>query len=416
MSTELASHQMKTWHDGWRSSVLLYIVAPISVVSCSSVPSSTGSESASKSGVGKEAEGFLGIFTHTVHKLPHGEQVESLKALLDGNPHIKGATVRLSWQELEPEEGRFNWDGADKMIAFLESRNMTMALELFAGWFSPEWIYARGVQPFEIPDPNPERPTYGKLMKGPLPWDETYQKYWKRLVIKVAERYGHEPLLHDVAVHGHNHRLEMHMGRTPELMEKWRKAGWSPELVEQDWKQWIDFFVARFPRPRINIILSRMYDSSTDVVVERLADYAVAKYPGRILLSTHGLQGQRDQYNALHFRIALKHPEVPLAHELVGTMENQTEHVAVAQGSLEMTVYNMRLRPPIYIRLWNKESSKSDICARILAEYQRASDMTLDAYRQLLVSKGLFREAVAQSLADEPPRAPVREKAEQQSR
>jgi hypothetical protein len=60
-------------------------------------------------------------------------------------------------------------------------------------------------------------------------------------------------------------------------------AGWSVELVEQDWKEWIDFFAATFPKPRITLILSPMYDHSTDALVGELAAYAISKYPGRIM-------------------------------------------------------------------------------------------------------------------------------------
>ncbi len=341
---------------------------------------------------------FYGLFGKTTLHAPLASQVSGLQSLYDRNPHLKGLTIRTTWKELEPAEGGFTWEGMDKVVGFARDRKLHLTFELMAGWFTPDWVYAKGARSFDSLDPNPIRPTYGKTMKGPLPWDETYQKYWRRLVSAAAARYGNEPRLLDVAVYGHQHRLEMHMARSPDDMERWKQAGWSLELVEKDWKEWVDFFAATFPRPRITLILSPMYDRSTQPLVGELAAYAIKKYPGRIILMTHAVNGRGDLKQMLQTGICLDHPGVPNAHEFLASFreppggQSATGKTTVPefmrQGSVEMTIYNMRQLSPLYVR--PLDANDVELCGRLVKEYERARGLSLADYRKDLEARGLF--------------------------
>ncbi len=336
---------------------------------------------------------FYGLFGKTDVHTPLAQQAERLPQLFKRNPHLKGLTMRVTWKELEPADGQFNFDGFNRLMKWTRENKLHLTFELFAGWFSPDWIYTKGVKAFETTDNNPSRASFGGAMKGPVPWDETYQKLWRRLVGEVARRYGNEPQLVDVTVHGHNHKPEMHMPRTPAEMERWKALGWSVERVEQDWRGWIDFFAATFPKPRITLILSPMYDRSTEPLVGRLADYAVQTHPGRIMLMTHALHGRGDHQQMLQTSICLAHPDVPNAHEFLASFHQSPGAGAktpefMRQGSVEMTVYNMRQLSPLYVR--PLDAGDVELCGKVVKEYERARAMSLADYRKDLEARGLF--------------------------
>ena len=154
---------------------------------------------------------YYGLLGKTNVHTPLVEQAEQLPQLFKRNPYLKGLTIRTNWKELEPEEGRFNWDGMDRLVKWTQKDQLHMNIELAAGALSPDWLYAKGAKAIEWKETNPSKPTVGQTMKSPIPWDETYKKFWRRLVAEVAKRYGNEPNLLDVNVYGHNHKLEMHM-------------------------------------------------------------------------------------------------------------------------------------------------------------------------------------------------------------
>lgn len=329
---------------------------------------------------------FLGLFAATEVRRPLAEQLDSLGKLFDGNPHLRGLSIRATWREIEPADGRFDWAPLDRVVAFARARKVLLTIDPIAAKYTPRWVYVRGAKEFQSIDVNPYHPTHGQTITAPVPWDATYRTLWRRLLTELAARYGAEPSLVSVTVHGHNHTAEMHMPRRPEDMTAWGRLGWSVELVERDWKDWIDFYAQTFPRPRIGLVLSPMYGRSTSEVVERLAAHAAGKYRDRVVLMTAVLAGRGDMRDMLAIRSILAHPEVLNAHETVSAFERDPAR----QGSLEMSVYNMRQLSPLFLRLWRIDAADAALSARILAEYERARKMTLAEYRQELESRNLF--------------------------
>jgi hypothetical protein len=63
---------------------------------------------------------YFGLFGKTGVHTPLVEQAEQLPQLFRRNPYLKGLTVRTTWKELEPEEGRFNWDGMDRQVKWTQ--------------------------------------------------------------------------------------------------------------------------------------------------------------------------------------------------------------------------------------------------------------------------------------------------------
>jgi len=96
---------------------------------------------------------FLGIVGVTQIRVPLSQQLDWLKSSLESNPHLKGMTIRVAWDELEPQDGKFFWDGMDRAIQILRSRGLHITLELLGGCRSPGWIYERGVPVYKDGSP-----------------------------------------------------------------------------------------------------------------------------------------------------------------------------------------------------------------------------------------------------------------------
>jgi hypothetical protein len=340
----------------------------------------------SAAGATVEPGQFLGFFTYTQPRIPLAEQATRVERRLQENPYLKGLAIRVPWKEVEPQAGRFDWSAADRMIAIAHQRHIYYTLDPLAGVMAPDWIYGMGAKRFDSVDTNPHHPTYGQTRSQPVPWDANYHRLYRNFLSRLAERYGNDPSLLEVSINGHNTTSEMHMPHTPPDTERWRQVGWSPALVEADWKSWIDFFARTFPNTHIGLVLSPMYGASTNGVVEELASYAVSSYANRLILTTHVLDGRRDQSYTFQMHIVLEYPQVPNAHETVSSFIRDPQR----QGNIQMFVYNMRQTSPVFVRLWPQDAQNVQLCSKLLAEYQRARSMALVSYRSELESKGLY--------------------------
>lgn len=61
------------------------------------------------------------------------------------DPYIRGVMVQVRWQDLEPEEGKYDWSQLDKVFDAAEKSRQWVHLAVFPGFFSPAWAL-QGVQ------------------------------------------------------------------------------------------------------------------------------------------------------------------------------------------------------------------------------------------------------------------------------
>jgi len=345
---------------------------------------------------------FLGIFTPTQISISIEDQPGSIESIIKQSHQLKGMTIRVAWDEIEPEDGRYKWEEMDRMIATVRSHGLMMSLEMLAGWRTPKWVYRAGAQIFETnpkssgSEPSELRGFWGRMDQCPVPWDEMYKRYWRRFVSKAAERYGSEPFV-CVNIHGFNHVLEMHMPRSFQMppsaedFERFQRLGGTAARAEKEWAEWIDFYAEQFPKQRLCLVMSPILqqakDPSTDDLMTRIASYALGKHPGRIVLMTHTLSGKKDQKDAMAVKVCVAHPEVPNIQESVGTFGKKGGH---PMGSVEMYIYNMRQLSPVFIRVAHLDLENKELMDRIATEYERACKMTLTDYQKDLEKRGLY--------------------------
>lgn len=105
--------------------------------------------------------------------------------------HINSATINVfSWSKIQPSENSYDFKELDEIIQLLSDENYFIILATSTGAL-PAWMYKRY--------PEVARVDYeGRLHKfgqrhNACPNSLVYQKFAKRLVKKLAERYGNHP-------------------------------------------------------------------------------------------------------------------------------------------------------------------------------------------------------------------------------
>ncbi len=201
---------------------------------------------------------------------------------------VVGVSLRTTWSRMEPEEGQWNFDYLDASIAAARGAGKKAMIRVLAGVHTPAWVYARGAKRFDFAQRNPNRARRGEPSYLPIPWDETYLRYWTRFVQKLGERYRDDPAVVLVHLAGPTRSsAEMHLPKAKEDREKWQQVGYTPRKLTDAWKQVMDVYAKSFPKQCLGLNISMpIYD---DGVAEAVLEYGLEKQGARICLQGNWL-------------------------------------------------------------------------------------------------------------------------------
>jgi hypothetical protein len=96
---------------------------------------------------------------------------------------ISGISVRVHWSDLEPLPEEFKWDYLDMIFNIARKSGKKVFLRILGGYWSPEWIYDKGVQKIQIE-------YKGQNIIFPVVWDQIYLKCWDKLIKALGQRYA----------------------------------------------------------------------------------------------------------------------------------------------------------------------------------------------------------------------------------
>ena len=120
-------------------------------------------------------------------------------AIFGGTPvsnHLNGAVGRISWEELEPSEGNYNWTYLDALQKQSADWNYLWEISVMCGADFPAWVPAAGAQTVTLHDNG------GNPVTICVPWDSVFQAKWGALIAKVGSRYDSDPNLQLVQMQG----------------------------------------------------------------------------------------------------------------------------------------------------------------------------------------------------------------------
>jgi len=338
---------------------------------------------------------FLGVFTHTEADKPLADQRKQIETVLEANPLLKGVSIKFGWRLINPQKEVFEMDDLQGLIRSIDSRKKLVNFHMFPGGdHTPGWIYEAGVRRFHVKDAPVKATPEAKTNPAttPVPWDETYMRSWETCLKRVAPVINAESSLYAVGIYGHNYKGgEMHMPKGKADMEEWKNLGWSEEVVLDNWKHWIDCYAALFPRKKLILVISNLYGSATSSLTGKIADYAAAKYPDRIILQNMQLHGRYDYLKSQDSQAGAQvryRGRIPSSWETVGSYYEQP----LRQGSVEMMMFNAFKASPHFIQLWNRDSSNPEFTRRILEVYDEFKGQSPDEIKSRLVKEGKYHD------------------------
>ena len=103
------------------------------------------------------------------------------------NAHVNGALIRVKWNDIEPEEGIYDFSLIDQFLLSIKERNLEWSLGIIAGESSPLWLFEdEKVDSFEITD------FYGNVKVIPKMWDNQVIVKLNQLALALAAKYGND--------------------------------------------------------------------------------------------------------------------------------------------------------------------------------------------------------------------------------
>ncbi len=167
---------------------------------------------------------------------------------------IDGISVRVHWKDIEKSPGKYDWEYLDNIFEVAERENKKVSLRLLGGFWSPSWIYDKGVPYLNVKiqgkgfAAEPFIKKYEENIKLPVVWNEKYLKLWSSFVKAVGERYGSRPNLVLVHLSGPTFfSAEVILARNPEELEKIKAHGFSEKVILRAWEETIETFKIAFP-------------------------------------------------------------------------------------------------------------------------------------------------------------------------
>jgi hypothetical protein len=105
-------------------------------------------------------------------------------------PGMKGIPVVVGWNELEPQDGVYNWNLVDGIIKKAAAHDKYVFTLLWLNPVDPEWLYENGVPRVEINTFKRD----SNFASVPYPLDGKYKFYSERIITRFAEHIRSLPL------------------------------------------------------------------------------------------------------------------------------------------------------------------------------------------------------------------------------
>ncbi len=184
--------------------------------------------------------------------LPPGEKgykSGNLEAL--NNPFVSGVAVQINWRDIEPVQGKPDWSKLDALFAAAISSKKWVQLDIFPGFFSPEWaLEGAKTDLFNIP----YGPGHGTVAKLPMPWDRVYLSRWFTFVRQLGERYGRSLAFRMIAAGGPTSvSEEMTLPEGPPAIRKWLSDGYTPAKYLGAWEETFHVYADTFPNQCVSL-------------------------------------------------------------------------------------------------------------------------------------------------------------------
>lgn len=230
------------------------------------------------------------------------------------NPNISGVVPRISWNTIEPQENKFQWQALDDIFTSAAQHGKKVVIIPVAGFDGPSWAL-QGVQTANFPR------KYGKgagqISPLPLPWDQTYLSRWYSFLSVLAGRYGNNPSFIMIGLSGPTSvSAEMSLPNTDKDIQQWISVGYKPSRYESAWKQTFAEYAKLFPKQHFVLALypglpineqGQTVHSAKDATRQAIITLGANNYPKQFALQTSGLNASKQSNGAGGYSIVLSY-------------------------------------------------------------------------------------------------------------
>ena len=160
--------------------------------------------------------------------------------------YIDGIALQIGWRDVEPVQGKYDWQRVDKIVDAASSKNKRVTLHLLP-LHPPEWIFAAGVEKNCFTMPARGEFMQGRSLCEALPWDPRYLQLWSQLIKEFGKHYANHPAVLAVSVTAPSPEMVL-PGAIPgtqtfaDMQKRYDK-----NVYLRAWQQMIDTYQAAFP-------------------------------------------------------------------------------------------------------------------------------------------------------------------------
>jgi len=179
-----------------------------------------------------------------------GHAPGNLEAL--NNPFVSGVSIQINWRDIEPVQGKPDWSTLDALFAAAISSQKWVQLDIYPGFFSPEWALAGAKTDMFLVPYGPHHDTLAKL---PMPWDPVYLDRWFAFLKRLSERYGNSPVFRMIGAAGPTSVSdEMTLpSYSPSAVKKWLSDGYTPAKFLGAWEKTFHVYADTFPNQCVSL-------------------------------------------------------------------------------------------------------------------------------------------------------------------
>lgn len=230
------------------------------------------------------------------------------------DPRINGLSATFTWNQLEPEETKYNWQTLDNLLDAAGKHNKTVILRVSTNGMdlapdtsdTPKWVYEAGTKSVSYKGAD------GAEHSMPVYWDSTYLAKWSNFVHALGERYDKNAAIHSVGITGGGVRggtaiipdFGTDKVQYDSIDERLKKDfGMNPHQLVQHWKYVADLFPSSFKTARLNFDIDPPTPNRAGQdMLDEISDYLVYRYGERVYLTRQNVDSSKhgfDQYRVL---------------------------------------------------------------------------------------------------------------------
>ena len=221
------------------------------------------------------------------------DNADAIKAL--ARPDVDGVFLKVTWRDLEPEDGRYDWTFLDSQIRYAASLHKTVSIAVAAGIFTPDWVYKAGAASFTMIGERRRQKNFCQPSPLPLPWDPVFLASWTKMIQSLGERYTGNPAVVMVKFGGFNdqtwelilphktggERVQSFLDTTscviPDDVKQWKEKGYTSTKMIAAFRRILNAYADAFPNQRVAMMTGT--DSLPPLGTNGEPDAAAASLP-----------------------------------------------------------------------------------------------------------------------------------------